>query len=92
MLEDAGLARLDLAAIFAAHKNPHPKLKDLKVSKATGKRTSAASEAIAFIRKPFAAIVPDDFTDYIDDRRQSVDKTRPLTIGASVCFEKSSLP
>lgn len=87
-LEDAGLPRQDLAEILAAHKNPHPKFAGTKMSKPTGKRMSAVSETIVFIRRPFASLVPDDFVEFIDERCQSVEESsvdRELDLFAAVC-------
>jgi integrase len=81
LLEDAGLPREDLAAIVAMHPNPHPKVASMKMRKATGTRVGQPSETGKFIRKPFAAIVPDDFTDYIDERCQVV---APATVDREV--------
>lgn len=88
LLEDAGLARQDLAEIVAAHNNPHPKVASMKLRKATGTRVGQSSEASKFIRKPFATIVPDDFTDYIDERCQEVSPAtvdREIDIFSAVC-------
>jgi integrase len=88
MLEDAGLERQDLAAILAAHPNPHPKVVETKVRKPTGARVGCSSEASRFIRKPFAEVVPDDFTDYIDERCQLVEPStvdREIDIFSAVC-------
>ena len=88
LLEDAGLARQDLAEIVAAHNNPHPKVASMKLRKATGTRVGQSSEASKFIRKPFATIVPDDFTDYIDERCQEVSHAtvdREIDILSAVC-------
>jgi SRSO17 transposase len=43
MLEDAGHARQDLAAILAAHPNPHPKVAGMKIRKSTGARMEECS-------------------------------------------------
>ncbi|AJX33777.1 site-specific integrase [Burkholderia oklahomensis] len=88
LLEDAGLPRQDLAAIVAAHPNPHPKVRDMKFRKATGTRVSKPSETSRFIRKSFAAVIPDDFTDYIDERCQEVSPAtvdREIDIFSAVC-------
>ena len=88
LLEDAGLARQDMADILAKHKNPHPKLMGKKISKPTGKRVSQPAEYAEFIKKPFAALVPDDFTDYIDERCQVVAAStvdRELDLFSAVC-------
>ncbi len=87
-LEDAGLPRQDLAAIVAAHPNLHPKVAGMKIRKSTGKRVGQTSEATKFIRKAFSAIVPDDFTDYIDERCQVVEPAtvdREIDIFSAVC-------
>jgi len=88
LLEDAGLPREDLAAIVAAHPNPHPKVASMKMRKATGTRVGQPSETGKFIRKPFAAVVPDDFTDYIDERCQVVAPAtadREIDLFSAVC-------
>ncbi|WP_322035234.1 site-specific integrase [Burkholderia cenocepacia] len=88
LLEDAGLARQDLAEIVAQHPNPHPKVAGMKLRKATGARMGQASESSKFIRKPFADIVPDDFTDYIDERCQEVSPAtvdREIDIFSAIC-------
>jgi len=88
LLEDAGLPREDLAAIVAAHPNPHPKVASMKTRKATGTRVGQPSETGKFIRKPFAAVVPDDFTDYIDERCQVVAPAtvdREIDLFSAVC-------
>lgn len=88
MLEDAGLPRQDIAQIVAAHPNPHPKVKAMKIRKPTGVRVSSPSDASKFIRKGFASIVPDDFVDYIDERCQLVEPStvdREMDIFSAVC-------
>lgn len=88
LLEDAGLPREDLAAIVAAHPNSHPKVATMKMRKSTGTRVGQPSEAGKFIRKPFAAVVPDDFTDYIDERCQVVAPAtvdREIDLFSAVC-------
>jgi integrase len=80
-LEDAGLHRQDLATIVAAHPNPHPKVAGMKIRKPTGTRVGQPSELSKFIRKPFATIVPDDFSDYIDERCQVV---KPATVDREI--------
>ncbi|MDN2716867.1 site-specific integrase [Janthinobacterium sp. SUN120] len=88
LLEDAGLPREDLAAIVAEHPNPHPKVASMKMRKSTGTRVGQPSEAGKFIRKPFAAVVPDDFTDYIDERCQVVAPAtvdREIDLFSAVC-------
>ena len=88
LLEDAGLPREDTAAIVAAHPNPHPKVLSGKKRKATGVRVGQPSETGKFIRKPFAAVVPDDFIDYIDERCQVVEPAtvdREIDLFSAVC-------
>ena len=88
LLEDAGLERQDLAAILAAHLNPHPKVADMKIRKPTGTRVGQSSEMSKFIRKPFAQVVPADFEDYIDERCQVVEGStvdREIDLFSSVC-------
>lgn len=88
LLEDAGLPRQDLAVILAAHPNPHPKVAGMKIRKPTGARMGQASESGKFILKGFAEIVPDDFTDYIDERCQAVAPAtvdREIDIFSAVC-------
>ena len=88
ILEDAGLPRVDIAAAYAAHKNPHPSLADKKFPKSTGKRMREASVTSRFILKSFAELEPMDFNDYIDDRCQSVEAStvdREVDIFSSVC-------
>lgn len=88
LLEDAGLPREDLATIVAAHPNPHSKVASMKMRKATGTRVGQPSETGKFIRKPFATVVPDDFTDYIDERCQVVAPAtvdREIDLFSAVC-------
>jgi len=88
LLEDAGLPREDLAAIVAVHPNPHSKVASMKKRKTTGTRVGQPSEMGKFIRKPFAAVVPDDFTDYIDERCQVVEPAtvdREIDLFSAVC-------
>lgn len=88
LLQDAGLERQDLAAILAAHPNPHTKVAGMKIRKSTGTRVGQCSEASKFIRKPFAQICPDDFKDYIDERCQEVSPAtvdREIDIFSAVC-------
>lgn len=88
LLEDASLERQDLAAILAAHPNPHPKVAGMKIRKPTGTRVGQCSETSKFIRKSFAQIVPDDFKDYIDERCQEVAPAtvdREIDIFSAVC-------
>lgn len=87
-LEDAGLPRQDPAAIVAAHPNPEPKVAGMKIRKVTGTRVGQPSETSKFIRKAFAAVVPDDFTDYIDERCQVVEPgtvDREIDLFSAVC-------
>jgi len=87
-LEDAGLPRQDLAEILASHSNPHPKVAGMKIRKPSGIRVGQPSEASKFVRKAFAAVVPDDFTDYIDERCQIVEPAtvdREIDIFSAVC-------
>ena len=88
LLEDAGLPRQDLAEIVAAHPNPHPRVAGMKFRRPTGIRVGQPSETSKFIRKAFAAIVPDDFTDYIDERCQVVEPAtvdREIDLFSAVC-------
>lgn len=88
LLEDAGLPRQNLAEIAAAHPNPHPKVAGMKFRKPTGARMGQPSTASKFIRKAFAAIVPDDFTEYIDERCQVVEPAtvdREIDLFSAVC-------
>jgi integrase len=88
ILEDAGLPRVDIAAAYAAHKNPHPSLAGKKFRKPTGKKMREASVTSRFILKSFAELEPTDFNDYIDDRCQSVAAStvdREVDIFSAVC-------
>lgn len=88
LLMDAGFERQDLAEILAAHPNPHPKIAGMNVRKPSGARMGEASESSKFIRKGFAEVVPDDFTDYIDERCQVVSPAtvdREIDIFSAVC-------
>lgn len=88
MLEDAGLPRQDIAQIVVDHQNPHSKVKTMKIRKPTGVRVSNPSNPSKFIRKGFAAITPDDFVDYIDERCQLVEPStvdREMDIFSAVC-------
>lgn len=88
ILEDAGLPRVDIAAAYAAHKNPHPSLVDKKFRKPTGKKMREASVTSRFILKSFAELEPTDFNDYIDDRCQYVAAStvdREVDIFSAVC-------
>ncbi|MFC3461255.1 MULTISPECIES: site-specific integrase [Massilia] len=60
----------------------------MKMRKPTGTRVGQPSEMGKFIRKPFAAVVPDDFTDYIDERCQVVEPAtvdREVDLFSAVC-------
>jgi len=88
ILEDAGLPRVDAAAAYAAHKNPHPSLAGQKFRKPTGKKMRKASVTSRFILKSFAELLPTDFHDYIDDRCQCVAAStvdREVDIFSAVC-------
>jgi integrase len=85
-LEDAGLPRQDLAAIHKQH--PSPKVANLHIPIRSGRRMSEVCEAASFIRTSFAALEPDDFQTFIDERLQvaqppTVD--RELDVFRSVC-------
>lgn len=85
-LQDVGLERQDIAAIHAAHPNPHNPA--LRIPKTTGRRMSSTCSAVAFIRKSFVAIGPEDFRDYIDERLQSAEPAtvdRELDVFRAVC-------
>jgi integrase len=87
-LEDAGLERQDIREIVANHPNPHPKVAEAKLRKPTGARMAEPSEACKFIRKGFAEVAPDDFTDFIDERCQVVEPStvdREIDIFSAVC-------
>ena len=87
-LEDAGLERQDLREIVANHPNPHSKVAEAKLRKPTGARMAQPSEACKFIRKGFAEVAPDDFTDFIDERCQVVEPStvdREIDIFSAVC-------
>lgn len=88
LLMDAGFERQDLAKILVAHPNPHPKIAGMNVRKPSGARMGEASESSRFIRKGFAEVVPEDFTDYIDERCQVVAPAtvdREIDIFSAVC-------
>lgn len=88
LLADAGLGRLALGEVFAAHKNPHPSLIGKSFSRAKGKSVRQPTEEARFIRKPFADLVPEDFNDYIDERSQCVAQAtvdRELDLLSTVC-------
>ena len=89
MLEDAGLQRQSIMEIIASHPNPCAKVKAMKIRKETGKKMrSTLCSATRFILKPFAQIVPDDLTEYVDERRQAVSAStvdRELDIFSAVC-------
>ena len=87
-LEDAGLPRQDLAEIVATHPNPHPKVAGMIIRKSTGTRVGQPSETSKFIRKAFCSVVPDDFTDFIDERCQIVAPAtvdREIELFSAVC-------
>lgn len=88
MLEDSGLPRIDLGEVFAAHKNPHPSLRDWKPRKSTGAAVRTPSESAHWVRKRFAELMPDDINEYIDDRCEAVSEAtvdRELDIVSAVC-------
>jgi hypothetical protein len=88
MLADAGLPRVDLAEAFTAHKNPHASLVGKNFSRRPGKSVRLSAPATCFICKPFADVVPEDISDYIDDRCQSVGADtvdREVDIFSAVC-------
>lgn len=88
MLEDAGLERQDLAAVVAAHPAPHKKVLEMTLRKPVGKRMGQTCEATKFIRKPFAQVVPLDFTEYSDERCEIVAPAtvdREFDIFSSMC-------
>lgn len=88
ILEDAGLPRVDIAAAYDAHKNPHPSLAGKKFRKPTGKKMREPSVTSCFVHKSFAELLPTDFNDYIDDRCQSVAGStvdREVDIFSAVC-------
>ncbi|OEZ83342.1 phage integrase family protein [Janthinobacterium sp. HH104] len=89
MLEDAGLQRQSIAEIVASHPNPCAKVKAMRIRKEIGKKMRpAACSATRFILKPFAQIVPDDLTEYVDERCQTVSEStvdRELDIFSAVC-------
>lgn len=85
-LEDAGYERQDLAAIHAAH--PNPQDRSLRIPKPTGRRMSHPSEAAVFIKTSFAALGPEDFREYMDERLQCVEPAtvdRELDVFRAVC-------
>jgi integrase len=87
-LEDAGLARQDLGEIVVSHPNPHPNVANAELRRPTGVRMGQPSETCKFIRKGFAEIVPDDFTDFIEERCQVVESStvdREIDIFSAVC-------
>lgn len=89
MLEDAGLPRQSIAAIVAAHINPCPKVRNMKIRKETGvKMRTSPYSATRFIRKPIAQISADDFNTYCDERCHSVMPAtvdREIDIFSAVC-------
>jgi len=85
-LADAGLERLDIAAVHAAHKNPQQP--DLRIPKPIGRRMSEPSSAVGFIRKSFAALEPEDFREYMDERLQVAEPAtvdRELDVFRAAC-------
>jgi integrase len=88
LLEDAGLPREDLAAVLAAHRNPHASLAKIGKRRAVGNTVRAPLPSMKWINKPFAQLMPDDINEYIDDRCQEVLPStvdRELDIFSSVC-------
>jgi integrase len=88
MLADAGLARVDIEQAYREHRNPHTTHEGKVFRKPSGKTVRQAAPATCFIRKPFADIVPDDFSDYVDDRCQSVEAAtvnREIDVLSAVC-------
>lgn len=88
VLQDAGLPREDMAAILAAHPNPHPVWKGKQMRKPTSARMSEPSDGSRFVRKSFAEVGPEDFRDYADERAQVVAPAtvdRELDLFAAVC-------
>lgn len=88
MLADAGLQRVDLAEAMATHKNPHPRHAGKNFSRSKGKSVRLPAPATCFIRKPFADVVPEDISDYIDDRCQAVGQAtvdREVDLFSAVC-------
>lgn len=89
MLQDAGVPRQSIAEIVAKHKNPCEKVRNMKIRKESGARVRAAAcTAVRFIQKPFAALVPEDFDEYVDERCQEVAPAtvdRELDILSAVC-------
>jgi integrase len=88
LLEDSGLPRLDLAEVMATHPNPHPKLRNWRPRKVTGKAVRAPSAATHWVRKRFAELMPEDINDYVDERCQAAEEStvdRELDIISAVC-------
>ncbi|MDR3367993.1 site-specific integrase [Rhodoferax sp.] len=88
ILEDAGLARVDIAKAYADHKNPHPSHASKKFAKPSGKGIRTPSVTSCFVRKSFGALMPEDFNEYIDDRCQAVAASsvdREVDIFSAVC-------
>lgn len=88
MLADAGLLRVDIEQAYREHRNPHPSHEGKVFRKPSGKTVRQVAPATCFIRKPFADIVPDDFSDYVDDRCQSVEAAtvnREIDVLSAVC-------
>lgn len=81
ILADAGLPRIDIAQALADHPNPHPILAGKTFRRSAGKSVRLPAPTACFVRKPFADIVPEDISDYIDDRCQSV---QPATVDREV--------
>jgi len=85
-LEDAGLPCQDIAAIHKAHPNPYDR--DLHIPRPSNRRMSLPCDAVAFIRKPFSNVEPDDFSDFVDERAQVAEPAtidRDLDIFNTVC-------
>ena len=88
ILEDAGVARVDIAQAYADHKNPHPSHASKKFAKPSGKGIRTASVTSCFVRKSFGSMMPEDFNEYIDDRCQAVAASsvdREVDIFSAVC-------
>jgi integrase len=88
MLEEAGVPRQSIAEIVVNHPNPCAKVKEMKIRQANGKKMHEPCSATQFILKPIAHIVPEDFTDYVDERCQAVSSAtvdRELDIFSAVC-------
>ncbi|MEW5966010.1 MAG: site-specific integrase [Pseudomonadota bacterium] len=88
MLEDAGLPREDLAAVLAAHRNPHPNLAKLGKRRVVGNTVRTPLPTMKWINKPFAQLLPEDFETYIADRCEEVAPStvdRELDVFSAVC-------